>query len=66
MWQAGESSCEETNGDPCYGIMDLSTQDASNDYKKALVEYLENFAQKSNNGKIPIVDVFEYKIENGA
>ncbi|KAI6196262.1 NADH oxidase [Aphelenchoides besseyi] len=60
MAQAGLTSIGEANGDPCYGIMDLSTPDEATDYIAAQTQYVIEM-QKLAEANKPIAGVLEYK-----
>ena len=64
MWQAGELPYEETNGNPCYGIMDISIPKVFDAYASAAKEFLQVLTDAAEKG--PVISVFEYNIESGA
>uniref|UniRef100_A0A914CLM7 NADH:flavin oxidoreductase/NADH oxidase N-terminal domain-containing protein n=1 Tax=Acrobeloides nanus TaxID=290746 RepID=A0A914CLM7_9BILA len=50
MWQAGELPYEETNGDPCYGIMDISIPKVVDAYAPAAKEFLQVLTDAAEKG----------------
>lgn len=64
MEQAGRTTMKEAHGDPCYGIMDLSTEEAAHQYKEALSRYAKKMEADAQTGH-PIVGVLEFHV-NGS
>ncbi|KAI6226507.1 NADH oxidase [Aphelenchoides fujianensis] len=61
MEQAGLTTLEEAGGDPCYGIMDLSTPEVAAAYIAAQGRYLQEIEALANQGKA-IAGVLEYTV----
>ncbi|KAI6184741.1 NADH oxidase [Aphelenchoides bicaudatus] len=64
MEQAGRTTMKEAHGDPCYGIMDLSTEEAAHQYKEALSRYAKKMEADAQSGH-PIVGVLDFHV-NGS
>jgi hypothetical protein len=65
MEQAGRTTMSEAIGDPCYGIMDLTTEEAAREYREALSEYGKKLALTAQAGK-PIFGVLEFHVSNNS
>ncbi|KAI6238096.1 hypothetical protein M3Y99_00737200 [Aphelenchoides fujianensis] len=61
MEQAGLTTLEEAGGDPCFGIMDLSTPEVAAAYIAAQGRYLQEIEALANQGKA-IAGVLEYSV----
>ncbi|KAI6226307.1 NADH oxidase [Aphelenchoides fujianensis] len=61
MEQAGLTTLAEAGGDPCYGIMDLSTPEVAAAYIAAQGRYLQEIEALANQGKA-IAGVLEYSV----
>ncbi|KAH7714992.1 Protein W06H8.2 [Aphelenchoides avenae] len=59
MRQAGNTSIDEANGDPCYGIIDLSAEVASKEYHQAVQGFFKRVEELNASGK-PAYGIFEY------
>ncbi|KAH7707597.1 Protein F17A9.4 [Aphelenchoides avenae] len=59
MGQAGNTSIDEANGDPCYGIIDLSADTASKEYHQAVQGFFKKVEGLNASGK-PAYGIFEY------
>jgi hypothetical protein len=61
MEQAGRTTMAEAGGDPCYGVMNLSTEEAAHLYREALVNYAKQMEETAQQGK-PIVGVLKFSL----
>jgi 2,4-dienoyl-CoA reductase-like NADH-dependent reductase (Old Yellow Enzyme family) len=61
MGQAGNTTIEEANNDPCHGIVDLSDTKAADAYREALVPFLQKVEELGQKGKTAY-GIFEYEI----
>ncbi|KAH7698774.1 Protein F17A9.4 [Aphelenchoides avenae] len=59
MGQAGNTSIDEADGDPCYGIIDLSGEAASKEYYQAVQAFFKRVEELNASGK-PAYGIFEY------
>jgi hypothetical protein len=60
MEQAGRTTMQEAQNDPCYGIMDLTNESAAHLYKETLIKYHSRLLETAQQGR-PIVGVLEFK-----
>ncbi|KAH7693226.1 Protein F17A9.4, partial [Aphelenchoides avenae] len=60
MAQAGNTTIEEANGNPCYGVVDLSSEEAAKKYKEALLPFAKKAEETALAGK-PAYGIFEYE-----